>query len=211
MQIGKQICSLICIQAHRLETENLGFHQEMMSKFIQREVRTAICDELEIFRLGLNMGADIWAAQVILGLRDAYFPHIQLHCYLPSETQANNWPEDWREPYFDVLAQADDVIYLQRYYSKGCMQRRTVEMLAGSARLIALHDNVAEGGLSQTVRYAETKGIETVVLRPLEGPDAPAHVRGRVIDLGSAQSRSQVSSTYSARFSTGRSAIKRAW
>ena len=211
MHIVKKICSVICIQAHRLERENLGFHQEMMSKFIQREIRTAICEEFQIFRLGLNMGADIWAAQVILKLRDAYFPHIRLHCYLPSESQANNWPEDWREPYFDVLAQADDVLYLQRYYSKGCMQRRNREMLSGSARLIALHDNVAESGISQTVNYAEEKGIETIVIRPLEGPDAPAHICGRVIDLGSAQSRSQVSSTYSARFSKGRSAIKRAW
>ena len=211
MHIVNKVCSLICIQAHRMERENLGFHQGMMSKFIQREVRTAICDELQIFRVGLNMGADIWAAEVILRLRDTYFPHIQLHCYLPSETQANNWPEDWREPYFNVLAQADDVIYLQRAYSKGCRHRRTQEMLTGSARLIALHDNVAQGGIDQTVHYAEARGIETIVLRPLEGPDAPAHVRGRVIDLGSAQSRSQVSPTYSARFSKGRSAIKRAW
>ena len=211
MYIVKAICSIICIQAHRLGAENLAFHREMMSKFIRREIYEALGDDLGVFRVGLSMGADIWAAQVILKLRDTRFPHIQLHCYLPCETQANNWPEVWREPYFDVLAQADDVICLQNHYSKGCTHRRNQEMIAGAARLIALHDNVAEGGISQAVSYADLRGVETVVIKPLEGPDVPAHESGRLIELGTAQSRSQVSSTYSARFSGGRSAIKRAW
>ena len=210
MQVASSICSLICIQAHRLGTENLELHQKMMRKFVQREIRTAIWDDLHVFRVGLNMGADIWGAEEIIELRNAYFPHIQLHCYLPAETQANNWPEDWREPYFDVLAQADDVICLQRHYSRGCVQKRNQELLAGAARLIALHDNIAQGGIDKTIDYAEAMGIETVVVRPREGPDAPA-ARGRILHLGTTQSNSQVSSTYSVRFSTGKSAIKRAW
>ena len=201
-------CSLIGIQAHRLDPDNLNFHRRMMGKLIERELRHAICDGVSIFRVGMHMGADIWAAQRIILLRDAQFPHIRLHCYLPCETQANNWPDIWREQYFDVLAQADWVFCPQSHYSRGCMQRQKQTMLIGSDRLIAIHDNVAEGGISQAVRYAEAREIETVVIRPLEGPDAPFDLRA---EQTRHQSRSQVSSTYSGRFSTGKSAIKRAW
>ena len=200
-------CSLLGIRAHRLDLDKLEFHSKMMGKLIERELRHAICDGVSIFRVGMHMGADIWAAQRIIWLRNTHFPHIRLHCYLPCETQANNWPDIWREQYFDVLAQADWVFCLQAHYSKGCIQRQKQAMLMGTDRLIAIHDNVAEGGISQAIRYAEAREIETVVLRPLEGPDAPFDLR---IERGRHQSRSQVNSTYAGKFSTGKSAIKRA-
>ncbi|MCL2568843.1 MAG: DUF1273 domain-containing protein [Oscillospiraceae bacterium] len=205
MHVVNNICSVVCLQAYRLDTEKLGFHEAMMGRILERELRIAIHEGVTQFRVGMNMGADIWAARRLIWLRDTVFPQIRLHCYLPCETQANHWPELWREPYFDVLARADKVFTLQGRYTRGCLGRRSQEMLKGSGRLLAVHDNVAEGFLDQAISYAETKGIETIVLRPLEGPDVPTR-------LGD-QSRSglQVSSAYSEGFSNGRSAIKRAW
>jgi uncharacterized phage-like protein YoqJ len=197
------ICSVVCAGGHRLEEENLAFHRAMMGRLMERELRIAINDGVCVFRLGMHMGADIWAAERIIALRDKHYPHIRLHCYLSCETQADHWPELWREPYFDVLAQADEVLVLQSRYSKGCKARQSREMLTGSGRLIALHDNVAEGGIDRTISYAERRGIETYVLQPLEGPPVPA-------DLGYSKSRRKVSSAYAAGSSMGRSAIKRA-
>ena len=205
MSIVNTICSIVCMQAHRLEPEKLDFHQEMMERLIERELRIAIHDGVSLFRIGMNLGVDIWAARRILHLRDSHFPQIRLHCYLPCETQANRWPEDWREPYFDVLARADEVRILQGRYTRGCLGRRNREMLRGSGRLLAVHDNIAEGGISQAVAYAEARGIETTILRPLEGPDVPAHLSNQSV------SKFHTSSVCSARFSSGRSAIKRAW
>ena len=205
MVIVNTTCSIVCMQAHRLEEEKLAFHEAMMGRLIERELRILINDGVSQFRVGMNMGVDIWAARRILRLRDFHFPHIRLHCYLPSETQANHWPELWREPYFNVLAQADEVHILQGRYTRGCTQRRNREMLKGSGRLLAVHDNVAEGGIDRALGYAESRGIEINVLRPLEGPDVPARLS--IYSM----SRSQMQSRKSDKFSKGRSAVKRAW
>ena len=213
MYIVNTICSIVCKQAHRLATENLDFHEAMMGRLIERELRLAINDGVSQFRVGLNMGVDIWAAKRVIHLRDCYFPYIKLHCYLPYETQANHWPEFWREPYFDVQAKADEVLILQSRYTRGCMHRRNLEMLRGSGLLLALHDNVAEGGIDQAISYAESRGIETIVIRPQEGPDVPARLSGGDLDAGNGQSMSrlQMLSTKSGTFSSGRSASKVAW
>ena len=205
MHLVNTICSVVCIQAHRLEAENLAFHQEQMERLIARELRIAIHDGASLFRIGMNMGADIWTALHILDLRDHFFPHIRLHCYLPCETQAVHWPEDWREPYFDVLARADEVLILQGHYTRGCLARRNQEMLKGSGRLFAVHDNIADGGIDHAIRYAEARGIEVTVIRPLEGPPVPLHLSHHSVR------RLQTSSAYAEMSSRGRSAIKRAW
>jgi len=205
MLIINTTCSVVCRQAHRLEEEKLAFHEAMMGRLMERELRILINDGVSQFRVGMNMGADIWAAKRILQLRDIHFPHIRLHCYLPSESQANHWPEIWREPYFDVLAQADEVLCLQGRYTRGCTRQRNREMLKGSGRLLAVHDNVAEGGIDQAISYAESRGVETTVLRPLEGPDAPLRLTHYFM------SRSQMQVKKSDVFSKGRSAVKRAW
>ena len=203
MQVVNAICSVVCIQAHRLETENLAFHQAQIERLVERELRIAIHDGVSLFRVGMNMGADIWIARQILQLRDHHFPHIRLHCYLPCETQASHWPELWREPYFDALARADEVLILQSRYTRGCHGRRNREMLKGSGRLLAVHDNIAGGGIDQAVSYAEARGSEITVIQPLEGPHVPLRLYPSV-------SKFQVASAKSERFSTGRSAIKRA-
>jgi|GEM_PF-1100285 len=211
MYILNTICSIISIQAHRFGPDRFSFHRERMGTLIERELRIAINDGIRVFRIGMNMGADIWAAERILKLRDQYFPDLTLHCYLPCETQANHWPEHWREPYFDALARADDVIVLQGRYSKGCIPRRNLAMLDGSRMLLAVHDNVADSGISRAVSYAESNGIEALLLRPFEGPDAPAKVCAvHYFSSDHSESRSQTTSTYSAMFSGGKSAIKRA-
>ena len=202
MRLENAICSVVCLQAYRLGEADLDLHREMIGGLTERELQRVINGGSRVFRVGMNMGADIWAAKRLIGLRDRMYPEIALHCYLPCETQANHWPEDWREQYFDVLALADEVVFLQGKYSKGCFTRRSRAMIDGSGLLLAVHDNVAGGGISRAVSYAERMGIETIVIRPLEGPDAPAAYDS---------SRFQVSSTYSAKFSDGRSAIKRAW
>ncbi|MCL2368266.1 MAG: DUF1273 domain-containing protein [Oscillospiraceae bacterium] len=202
MKIENAICSVVCLQAYRLGNGDLDLHRTMIGRLIERELQRVITGGSYIFRVGMTMGADIWAAERITRLRDSYYPEIQLHCYLSRETQADHWPADWRRQYLHVLAGADEVVFLQDKYSKGCMARRSRAMMQGSGVLLAVHDNVAGGGLSRVIGHAELQGIETIVIQAREGPEVPA---------GYESSRLQVSSTYPAEFSRGRSAIKRAW
>lgn len=43
------------------------------------------------FLSGMAQGADLWAAQAVLTLREAN-PALNLHCILPCEGQADKWP-----------------------------------------------------------------------------------------------------------------------
>ena len=206
MAYANTACSIVCMQGYRLDTENLEGHREHMGRLIERELREAVNDGLIEFRVGMCMGADIWAAERAIKLRNRVFPRIRLHCHLPCETRARNWPVHWRERYFACLNQADQVQVLQRRYSEGCTIRRTREMIDGSRRLIALYDNVAEGFIERAVSYAELLGIESHIIQPLEGPPVQAGILGGYHALRS----DQMESTYSDRFGTGKSAIKRA-
>ncbi len=132
---------------------------------IDFELRRSIFLGYRIFRTGMAMGTDIWSAELVLKLRKE-FPGIRLCCCLPCETQAERWPNVWREKYFDTLAESDDVIYLQTQYSAGCMQRRNHYMIDGSTRLITVYDGTSGGEAAQTIQYARELKMDTVLLNP---------------------------------------------
>lgn len=104
------------------------------------------------------MGIDLWCAESVLRLAQEH-PHIELHFILPCETQANRWPESWRERYFNLLSKANQVACLQTQYSSGCMMRRNRALVDGAGLVIAYHNGQDKGGTAYTVRYAEKSGI----------------------------------------------------
>lgn len=112
------------------------------------------------------MGVDIEAGELVIKLKQE-FSNIRLYCFQPYETQANNWTEDWRERYFNLLAAADWTYCLQPHYTKGCMHKRNREMVDRSSRLIAIHDGIASGGTAYTIQYAKEKGLEVIIINPL--------------------------------------------
>ena len=212
MVLEHSACSIVCIGARRLCPTALPLHRVKMGQAIEGELREAIQDGFYQFRVGMSPGADIWAAERIIRLRDAQFPHIQLHCYLPYPIQVDHLPEVWRGWYLDCIARADEVYVLQDHYSKSCYTRCTREMIRSSARLLALHDNIADGPVERAIRYAESEGIPAHIVQPLEGPPVRLSPGVRILSLGARQtaSKSQKASMYSARRSTGKSDIIRA-
>lgn len=131
------------------------------------EIRKSIFRGYTTFQSGMARGGDIWGAEVTLKLREE-FPHIRLVCCLPCETQADRWPEIWRVKYFNTLAEADDVITQQTHYTLHCMLRNTLQMIDSSSRLIAVHDGVTSGGTERTINYAKARGVDVVIVDPLE-------------------------------------------
>lgn len=205
-------CSIVCIGARYLNPDMLPLHRIRMGQLIERELREAINDGFYQFRVGMSLGADIWTAERIIRLRDTQFPHIQLHCYLPYKTQAHHLPEAWRAWYTNSLAAADQVHVLQDHYSKGCLSRRTREIISDTGRLIALYDNIADGPIERAIRYAQSEGIPVHTVQPLEGPPAKLQSDAQIVSLGTSQSAksSQNASTYSVMCARGKSASKRA-
>ena len=132
---------------------------------MEEEIRKSAAQGYMAFQTGMAMGVDIWAAEIVLRLKSE-LPEIRLVCCLPCKTQADGWPNDWRERYMALLDRADDVVCLQAHYTDGCMQRRNCRMIDTSSRLIAVCGGASAGGTAHTVNYAKKQGIDIVMINP---------------------------------------------
>lgn len=118
------------------------------------------------FLTGMAMGVDIWAAELILELK-AEMPqeNIRLIAVVPHVGQANRWSMEYRERYFNILAEVDDVVLISSHYTKSCVFERNRYMVDNSAHLIAVHSGEPEG-TQYTVDYAIRKGLDIVIINP---------------------------------------------
>lgn len=105
-------------------------------------------------------GVDIWAAEIVLRLRDAGAP-IHLICASPFEGFEKSWSEEWKKRYQGVLAAADIVKYVCKGYSRACFQIRNEWMVDRSARVIAVY-NGGPGGTKNTLEYAKKHNVEQI-------------------------------------------------
>ena len=85
---------------------------------------------------------------------------------VPHEGQANHWTETWRDRYFDLLEQADDVVTLSARYFSGCYHARNRYMVDAADALLAVCRKGTSGGTQYTVKYAWQKNREIVVIDP---------------------------------------------
>ena len=117
------------------------------------------------FFSGMAEGADTWAALIVLTLKNEN-PALRLHCILPCERQADQWTASARELYFSILEQADNVVYVSRKYSKGCMLQRNRYLVDHAACLLAVYNGEQRGGTAMTVRYAQKLERKIIILNP---------------------------------------------
>ena len=118
------------------------------------------------FISGMAIGVDMWAAEIVLDLKRAYPQDtIELIAAIPFEGQANKWSVEYRDRYFDILAQADQEFIFQEHYTKSCMHERNRFMVDNSAYMIAVF-NGDKGGTANTLHYAESKGLNIVIINP---------------------------------------------
>ncbi len=111
-------------------------------------------------------GTDAWAAMAVLALKKKN-PALRLHCVLPCEGQAEDWSASARERYFSILEQADEIVYVRRECSKGCMLERNRYLVDHADCLLAVYNGEWRGGTAMTVRYARKLGREIIILQPV--------------------------------------------
>ncbi len=110
--------------------------------------------------MGMARGVDIWAAQIVLKLRDAGYP-IKLICACPYEGFENRWSRDWQRQCREILTAADFVKYICGGYSRTCFQIRNEWMVNHAARVIAVF-NGEKSGTKNTIEYAAKVGVPIV-------------------------------------------------
>lgn len=140
-------------------------HWETLSQEIEREIRRSIFAGYDTFCSGMAMGLDIHCCEILLKVRED-FPYVKLYAYLPCETQANHWPETWRERYFSILERCSDVYCLQDRYTSGCMAKRSRLMVNSASKLIAVCTASSGSDAAYTFSYARDRSLEITQINP---------------------------------------------
>ena len=150
-----------CFTGHR--PEKLTRSETNIKKDLEAAILQAVNDGFVTFITGMARGVDIWAGEIVLQLRE-HNPNLHLIAASPYEGFESRWSAEWQRRYSDVLEQADLVRFVCKGYSKDCFQLRNEWMVNRSARVIAVY-NGEPGGTRNTINYANTLNIETVIIK----------------------------------------------
>ncbi|MCR4719719.1 MAG: DUF1273 domain-containing protein [Firmicutes bacterium] len=145
-----------CFTGHR--PEKLNVPEAEVKAGLKKEILQAVNDGMYVFITGMARGVDIWAAQIVLELREKN-SEIKLMCAIPHPDFEKRWSADWQEQYNFILQNADHSVMVSKAYSRSCYQVRNEWMVNHSNRVIAVF-NGEKSGTKNTVDYANKHGIE---------------------------------------------------
>ena len=149
-----------CFTGHR--PEKLTKSESVVKADLEREIRKAIADGMNVFISGMARGVDLWAADIVLRLRDGGEP-IKLICASPFEGFERSWNFDSQQLYADIMRRADLVRFICSGYSRYCFQIRNEWMVDRAARVIAVF-NGKPSGTKNTINYANKVGVPICVI-----------------------------------------------
>ena len=148
-----------CFTGHR--PERLSIPESKVKAALQKEIRLAIADGINVFITGMAPGVDIWAAEIVLELRKKEELSLKLIAASPHPGFENRWSIEWQKRYAAVMAKADFIKEVCSHYSRGCYQIRNEWMVDHSARVIAVW-NGSPSGTKNTIMYAKRKGVPVI-------------------------------------------------
>ena len=128
---------------------------------LEGQLRHLIENEgVTIFRAGGARGFDTLAAILVLKLKREY-PHIKLHLLLPCKNQEKLFEISEKRLYRYVLANADEVKFINEMYSSGVMKARNRALVDGADVCVA-YLSKSTGGTYQTVGMAKRAGVSVI-------------------------------------------------
>ena len=149
-----------CFTGHR--PERLGMLESEVILGLKKEIRTAVADGFQTFISGMARGVDLWAAEIVLALRDEGAA-VRLICASPYRGFESRWSREWQERYCRVMERADLVRFICPRYSGDCFQRRNQWMVDHSARVIAVC-NGQPSGTQNTIDYARRCSVPVIFI-----------------------------------------------
>ena len=149
-----------CFTGHR--PEKLKRMQWLIKRDLKKEILRAMDDGINVFISGMARGVDIWAAEIVLSLRDSGKP-IKLICASPFPGFESRWEKEWKDRYNEIMAAADHTVFVCSGYSRSCFQIRNEWMVNHSARVIAVF-NGEKGGTQNTIEYSKLSRVSVVYI-----------------------------------------------
>ena len=148
-----------CFTGHR--PGKLSASEKEVKAALQKEIRLAITERINVFISGMAPGVDIWAAEIVLELREKENILLKLIAANPHPGFENRWSIEWQKRYAKIMSLADYKKDVSPQYSRNCYQIRNEWMVDHSARVIAVW-NGSPSGTKNTVVYANRKGVPVV-------------------------------------------------
>lgn len=160
--------STLCFTGHRPDKLN-GYNPLDNKKLLwalSAEIEEYIIDlGVDTFISGMALGVDIWAARIVLKLKEKY-PNIKLICAIPCLNHPEKWKEHDQIIWNGVCDYADSVVYVtNEEYTPYCMQLRNQFMVDNSDYVLAVWDG-SKGGTANCVNYANKKEKSVYILNP---------------------------------------------
>ncbi len=145
-----------CFTGHRPERLNLP--EDKVKKWLEEQIDKAIADGYTDFVSGTQRGVDIWAAEIVLK-RKAEGKNIRLICAAPWDGVEDRWEQSWKDRYFKMMKNADEVHYICNFPGRKAFYIRNHWLVDHSSMVIAVYTG-APGGTKETMEYAKSKGHE---------------------------------------------------
>ena len=111
---------------------------------------------------GGAIGFDMLAAETVIELKSEH-TDIKLHLILPcpADEQIKGWNKSQITKYEKILKAADSITTISEHYTRDCMKIRNKQLVELSDCCICYCNN-PKSGTGQTVRMAESKGMEII-------------------------------------------------
>ena len=113
------------------------------------------------------MGADMWAAEILLRMKEQQtYQDVELCLALPFEGYDSDW-DDWHRKRMDFICRyAEKVLVLGEMPSSESYKKRNYYMVEQAGHMIAVYDNAhnMRSGTQQTVNYAKKKGLQIIYI-----------------------------------------------
>jgi len=105
---------------------------------IKLQIRNVIwelyCNGYDEFYLNCEYGVQLWSAEIICAFK--LYNSIKLHILIPYEEQAVNWCEEYRDRYYKVHLNADNVCLINTHYHYKCYAEVDEIMISKSDLLL---------------------------------------------------------------------------
>jgi len=124
---------------------------------LEQMIESLICQGVSRFLNGGAVGFDALCAEIVLDFKQKN-EAVKLVMILPCRDQDKSWSEKDKAAYKDILAAADETIYVSEEYFDGCMKLRNIRLVEESDFCIA-YVKRQRSGSAQTMRLAQKKGI----------------------------------------------------
>ena len=148
-----------CFTGHRALTES---QLRQAVEAITRTIKLLLPKGITHYYAGGAVGLDMAAAVTVLNLKQQ-IPNLTLTMALPCRGHTQGWSRTDRALLSRILERADETVYVNDTYFRGCMQARNRYMVDHSSYCLA-YLTTNRGGTFNTVRYAEKKGVPVLYL-----------------------------------------------